>query len=457
MKLRLLTIVSLFTFTQSINAQTITNGDFESWTNASVESLDGADFVQYATKVQDKMEGSFAAKVENTTKNGTGVGVVLFGTAGQGGISGGKVYHGTPDSIVGYAKYDITAGDQALIMVFFWINGSPNPTKNVFQITGSASTFTRFAYKLNIGGTVDSVALGVTSGNLASPQAGSWAIYDDLQFVGNSAPQPQLANTNFENWTTKQAYDDPNVWFTKNAQSYKDNGTIPVEKSTDAHSGAYALKTTAIVKNGGQGNYDQSTVSNYDFNLTGGGFNFTAAHDTLVFWYKLSGNGNGSIIVDLLNGLNNVGHEEAVLPTANVYTKFELPFAGTQPDKLKISFAATSTPLNINQDGNVLLIDDMDLKSNLTVGIQSVENNSTVLVFPNPCQNQITVQFTSSSNANASLQLYSVEGKLLSTNVVASGKGKNTSTISTANLSEGIYHYVLSGSEGVMARGMLTK
>ena len=152
-----------------------------------------------------------------------------------------------------------------------------------------------------------------------------------------------------------------------------------------------------------------------------------------------------------------MGHAEAALPAANVYTKFELPLAGTQPDKLKISFAATSTPLSINQDGNILLIDDMDLKSNLTVGVQSVENNSTVLVFPNPCQNQITVQFTSSSNANASLQLYSVEGKLLSTNVVASGKGKNTSTISTANLSEGIYHYVLSGSEGLMALGMLTK
>lgn len=460
MKKKLLSLILASTLGTASNAQTILNGDFENWTAVTQESLDGAGMFQLGSKEStDKTQGMYSVKLENQTQNSkVETGVVVFGRTGNQGIDGGLPYNGAPDSIVGFAKYDIKNTDAGLVMVIVWAGGNPVPTSNIFMVTGTSNGFVRLAYKLDLGtGAVDSIGVGLTSGNfMATPVLGSTIIWDDVHFVGINATQ--LPNTDFENWTNNHLYDEPDSWVTNNADALSSNENIPVEKSNNAHAGNYALKTTADVKFYNSSYYDLGAVKNFHYNTVGEGFNFTNNMDTLVFWYKLNSSDSGSVTINLRNGSNYVGFTQLNFPPSVNWTEFKAPLAGLNPTKIEIQFSAAKYNLNgMQQSGSVLEIDDMALMSDLTVGVHEIYNNSNFSVFPNPFQNEIFVNFNANATSNTTLKIYSIEGKLLQSKSFTANSGNNQVSMSTADLSAGFYEYVLSSDNAILASGKLTK
>jgi hypothetical protein len=460
MKGKLLSLLLAVSLGITLNAQSILNGDFENWTDFSVESPDNSGMFQFGTKeTNDKTQGNFSVKLENQIKDSkVDVGVVIFGKADD-GIKGGLPYNGAPDSLVGYAKYDIKNTDAGIVWVKVWAGGNSAGVDNMFFITGNSSNgFVRLAYKLNLGsGVVDSIAIGLTSGNFsASPVLGSWIIWDDIQFVGTNATQ--ISNTDFENWTTNKLYENPNTWNTLNSDAYQSNEAIPVEKSNSAHNGSYALKSTANIKLYNSNYYDLGAVKNFTYNSVGEGFNYSNTFDTLVFWYKLSGSDSGCVTINLRNGANYVGFAQVNFPLAVNWTEFKVPLAGSNPLKIEIQFSAAKALLtNMSQTGNVLEIDDMALVSDLTTGIKAIDKNDNASVYPNPFQKEIFVNFTSSNSQTNTFNIYSIEGKLLQTQTIMSNIGNNQISVNVSDLSSGMYQYVLSNEDSTIASGKLVK
>jgi hypothetical protein len=460
MKKKLLSLILASTIGTTLNAQSILNGDFENWTDYSVESPDNSGMFQFGTKETiDKTQGNFSVKLENQIKDSkVDVGVVIFGKADD-GIKGGLPYNGAPDSLVGYAKYDIKNTDAAIVWVKVWAGGNSTGVDNMYFITGNSSNgFVRLAYKLNLGsGVVDSVAIGLTSGNFsASPVLGSWIIWDDIQFVGTNATQ--ISNTDFENWTTNKLYENPNSWNTLNSDAYQSNEAIPVVKSNNSHNGNYALKSTANIKLYNSNYYDLGAVKNFNYNSVGEGFNFTNTIDTLVYWYKLNSSDSGSVTVNLRNGANYVGYAQLNFPPSVNWTEFKVPLSGLNPLKIEIQFSAAKSNLTgTQQSGSVLEIDDMTLMSDLTVGVKNIYNNTTFSVYPNPIQNEIFVSFDARISEETTLTIYSIEGKLLQTKSFTVNSGNNLVSMSTADLSSGMYQYVLSNEDSTLASGKLVK
>ncbi len=460
MRKKLLFSVLSCTLGLGLNAQIIPNGGFENWSPVNYENVAGADFTQHIKQSGDKVEGQYAVKLENVTDQGNvDVGVVLFGHAGNNGISGGVPYSGSPDSLVFYAKYNVSAGDSALVIVFFY--DADVPSQNMFFIDGSSNSFKRFSFPMNHGGNVDSIALAFTSGNfMSNPVAGSWIILDDAMFVGANATQ--LSNTNFENWNTS-GYEDLDSWMTKNSGRYKDHKQSTAEKSMDAHSGTYALKLTAdVIIDQQWGARNEGSISNYYGVQNGsiGGFTFHNTVDTLVGWYKYSQVGTDTANIRLAyvgNGVNGQGANINLLPV-NSYTYFEIPInTGGTPDTLQIDIDATKYPYNQGNSGSVLYLDDLALKSDLTTGISSVTTNNGVSVYPNPVQDMVSVKFSSTENQTVTLAIYSIEGKLLSSKTFGAVNGNNQISMSTLDLSKGIYQYVLKGNDSILSTGQLVK
>src|SRR5690606_34306053 len=122
-----------------------------------------------------------------------------------------------PDSLVGYYKCNVHAGDTAGILVMYSFMGIPVHFSQ-FGFTGSQTTWTRFSFPVKSQSfTPDSISIGAASSNALrnSGIPGSWLMLDSLHFVGSGITQ-QLPNLDFENWTTI-SYEDPDDWSTFNS------------------------------------------------------------------------------------------------------------------------------------------------------------------------------------------------------------------------------------------------
>ena len=70
---------------------------------------------------------------------------------------------------------------------------------------------------------------------------------------------------------------------------------------------------------------------------------------------------------------------------------------------------------------------------------ENVINTSSLLLYPNPASDKVTVSFTSDNEAIATLRLCDLSGKILLQQQIQLITGSNTQTISTKDLAGGIY------------------
>ena len=101
----------------------------------------------------------------------------------------------------------------------------------------------------------------------------------------------------------------------------------------------------------------------------------------------------------------------------------------------------TATDTSINGTDQVAAV-------NCPTGINEVATNvASVNIMPNPMGSSAQLYFTAEKNANYSVKVTDIMGKVISVKEIQANPGVNTSTIERGNLSAGIY--LLSISDGV--------
>jgi hypothetical protein len=450
MKTLLFPIVILLSLV-SIAQNSIPNGDFEQWTTVSFNNLDNyitesgrAQFLLGSTttiKSTDSQNGNSSVRLE-TKSNGHDT---LFGffTSGDFDHSNGFPYTQRPDSIIGYYKSNVLPGDTAILILRFSQLGNIYS----FQLktfTGVQSTWSRFAFPLNLTQTPDSMFIAAASSNAVSSigvQVGSWLMLDNISFVGVGITQPIL-NGDFENWTI-ESYDNPLNWSTANIQG-SSIGQYSVTKTPDNTEGSYALRletikvfddTIGFITNG---SFGQDSIL--------GGQPFGIVFDTLIGQYKYSPVGPDSAAIGLnffKNG-NLIGVNYGFLPATSTYTQFEVPFVLPQvPDTLRIDVVSS---INENFIGATLFLDQLLLKSIVTNINKSIDSFGEISLFPNPSNDLINLEFFNKSEA-ANITIIDNIGRIYHQEEVV--KGRVNLQLNLNGLPVGSYFLRISDSENI--------
>jgi len=238
-------------------------------------------------------------------------------------------------------------------------------------------------------------------------------------FAAGTVTAQQVPNGGFENWTNFGGYEDPDSWATVNIISLL-GGPITVSKSTDAHSGTYALESKTVVSDLGMpGNTDTiqgiAMLGNSD-PMAGEatpGAAFSGTPDSLVGWYKLTSPNNIPCFVNCVLSYWNNGTREEIAAAIfigtgnNAYQRFSVPvnyFSNATPDTIAM-FVLNTTDGELEVD-NVLLLDDLEFIYNSAAGI--AEQQSFFQVSPNPAKDQLLVK---SSNLPSSIELFDLNGR----------------------------------------------
>jgi len=105
---------------------------------------------------------------------------------------------------------------------------------------------------------------------------------------------------------------------------------------------------------------------------------------------------------------------------------------GSAPVRLKFSFTSGG--------GNNIFIDDINLQGEFSVGIKPEFLPDEVVLFPNPTDGAISINFSLAQRASVEVEVYDLLGKLcFSQGTTAASEGKNSIRLETANLKEGAY------------------
>lgn len=212
-----------------------------------------------------------------------------------------------------------------------------------------------------------------------------------------------LPNGGFENWTNQTLYEDPQYWSGMNGLTMVGAEQSAI-KSTDAHSGTYALKLkTSVSDIGGDGEMDTIPaiimLGTMDiFNGTGTiGYPYNQRPDSLIGWYKLSSPENVPFHLEFSSSKWNSGsgNPETVSvalfegQASSNYVRFSVPityFNNSTPDSIQVFATNTTDEFVVT---NELYLDDLGFVFN-TAGI--TENTAQIEIYPNPVTNLLTVK-----------------------------------------------------------------
>ncbi|PWE00142.1 T9SS type A sorting domain-containing protein [Marinilabilia rubra] len=372
--LRFSLILSFSIIIVSIHAQSpIANGGFETWEDVAL--LSGPDnwniekdheagsLVNY--QVADATEGSSSIRLVTMDDPGgesyTYSGYAIQGEVNQTGAAGGIPWTEDVDQLVCDVKYDIQTGDDALILVVAYNNGSEIGGGQLL-INGTESSWSSLYVDLTLSGTPTELFVGFTSSNFeGTPIDGSWLQVDNVRLFNNgSEVGTTLPNFSFETWSDI-TINDPESWSSTNMELSEDNVTN-VEPTTNAYSGTYAAQLTNVQMDGyvmtggltyGDEPWDGKTAYNEKPRLLTGAYNYTPVGDDMariyVNFYDSEDMGVAGALVDIDA---TTGYETFVLP---IYWN---P-ANNDPVSTSVGVSAGESQVA----GSVLLVDELNFEN----------------------------------------------------------------------------------------------
>jgi PKD repeat protein len=94
-----------------------------------------------------------------------------------------------------------------------------------------------------------------------------------------------------------------------------------------------------------------------------------------------------------------------------------------------------------SDEGNNLFIDEINLYQGgpESLGLNELGELENVLLFPNPADEELNVQFTVQNNSDVNLIVQDITGKSIRTEVIKASAGKNLVMMNTADLATGMY------------------
>ncbi len=252
----------------------------------------------------------------------------------------------------------------------------------------------------------------------------------------------QVPNGGFENWSNVLGmFEDPDGYVSDNVEGIP--GSVSCEKSTDTHSGDFAVKLITKMNMEGDiqdGGIVSATLDLVTFGLQIG-FPFNTRPNTFMGYYKHSPAvvGDSAVIyAEFTRGSILSGDFELVgtaafstIATVSDWTLFEADIfwllAGN-PDTAIIAGQASYGTL-----GSIFFLDDLAFDGE-EVGVHFLNGNNNIMVFPNPA-NEIIHIATGSDIRDAYCVFTNLEGQLIETKKIIS----IDETISTEHLTDGIY------------------
>lgn len=270
----------------------------------------------------------------------------------------------------------------------------------------------------------------------------------------------QIPNAGFEDWSNFGTYQDPDSWYSLNLLSLL-GGPVAVTKTTDSHSGMYALKAeTAIGDVGFDGELDtiigMVTLGSMNMSSSVTGAPFIGRPDSLVGWYKLtSPNSTPCYIVTNTTKWNSTSSSQIGIGGAlfmgepsTSYKRFSVPFlyeSTELPDTLGFYILNASEANEIN---NILFIDDLAFIYNSSAAI--TENSRSFTISPNPATDIVNIKSTSSI---ASIEILDLNGKV----VLNVEEPMAHSEISIRELTAGVFICRVTTTSGFISQERIVK
>jgi hypothetical protein len=270
-----------------------------------------------------------------------------------------------------------------------------------------------------------------------------------LALVSFTVNSQTIPNNGFETWsiTPPAPFESAEGWA----------GGPSISKSTNAHSGSFALQLeTAVFTNPNNGETD--TISGNAFTGTPGmgpgmpgtpGFAFTGRPDSLTGWYTYStvGNDANEVRVILSRWDTLTLQREEIANTvfscnpSELYSRFSFPIQYNNsniPDTASIEIRSSNSPMEAPILGSILLVDDLEFTSADQTGFSVVEPSSSIQFFPNPANDILNI----SNKTNAQVKIKNALGQVIETIQLSANSLK---TISLSNYSNGIYFIIRDG------------
>ena len=438
---KLLLLLSFACIAATANAQTIPNGNFETWNTVSYNYPQGYPFnsnydVLYrrqsslpfnVEKTTPAYHGNYAIKLSTVAAvSDTAIGYFINSNPNNGDPMtwrGGMPYTEKPTGIKGYYKYNVATGDSGLVFAVF-SKGGINIGTYMLPIGAIHSDYVPFNFTFNppLTQVPDSVIFGATSSNIMKKEngvAGSVLILDNVSFTGVTS-QPAMMNGDFETWDSQSLY-QPTNWYN---QGGSDQGN-EVNRTTDAAKGDYAIELKTYMgtdqNNKSIARAAQIATGYYPRNCKDncnqlGGFKFINKIDTLAFWYKYAPMAKDSALVYLNFKKNGTTIDGRVkfLPTSAEYQYFEIPFnLGQTPDTVIVNIqSSTWYDTLVTSVGSKLIIDEVHFKSQpiLYASMPAIPSADMISIYPNPSDGKFRIH---SENGISKVDVYNMIGKKL--------------------------------------------
>ena len=412
----------------------VSNGGFEVWDSFTYEYPEYYPFNSTVENVRKKMapislfktsdahDGLSAVRLvtsQSTDKNNFGF--IMSGNPNNDNPqfwTGGIPINEKPTGLKGYYKYNVAAGDTALVIATFSKGGS-NIGSYFFPLSGFHTAYTEFnmTFSPALTQTPDSMILGFAS-SWAMAQSGipgSELLIDDISLTGVNA-QPSKLNGNFESWSSS-TLETPQSWY------YQDENMDACKKTNDAAVGSSALELhTYLADNDGHPIARPGFISTgYWTNNNGewaGGTPFTNAIDTLAFYYKYMPtlpNDSAMVSAQFKMEGESFWYNSLFLTATPTYKYAEIPI-WISHFYLRSDTVIISIQSNLWSDsltthaGSVLTIDDIHFKSqNTPTSVVLAKKDTEAKIFPNPTNGRFNINLTDRSIEG--LDIYNQSGQ----------------------------------------------
>ena len=436
----------------------IPNFDFENWDTTFVDFPDnwtgGSGII---TKYSPGFSGNYALKIQDATDGS--IGIVAMGFGGEDlAFFGGAPFNARPDSMVGWFKYNIAAGDTSNTMLLFKKNGNIF-SQSIFKIYGnSGGNFVnlKFPIQYQTSDTPDSLMVFLSCANffkeMNSPN--SWLIVDNIHFTGTNVNIP---NSGFEQWHNEKNialegwnYSGSHIF---PSDSILSPGLIP---TADAESKNFAVKLKGKENSPDLGRFQTGTAAHHKFPLN-------VLHHQLTGYYKYFPQNNDtlSIGIEIYKNSVQIGYGSFYQKdTVDAYTPFVANIIYGGMPEIPDSAIITIQTYNHNILGNsILYIDNLNFDGFLA-GIKEPAltnaGNFDFNVYPNPFSEQATVSFTINKEENVIVRLFDISGKQIA--LLANGRfiaGNHKFDLSANGLKKGFYFCVINTENAVFSKKLI--
>ncbi len=258
----------------------------------------------------------------------------------------------------------------------------------------------------------------------------------------------QIPNSGFETWTTVGSYTNPTSWGTMNntTATYNLYTAIP---GTPGSPGTSYLKLTSKTINGNvvNGMAVSGVIDSINLKAKSGfAFNMQPQSLTGKWQHMIYGSSQGSVKAILTKWNGSLMKRDTVATAVQAlagmamsWANFTISFTylnGLTPDSCIIELKASgSNPTN----NDYLWVDNLAFSGSVT-GLVNVENlNSNISLFPNPSDENLTVELNLAKTSNVTLQLVDITGKMIRENNLGSINGSNKHNFNIAGIAKGSY------------------